>query len=50
MFVLEGDFGLELDSGLERLAPGEACFLDPGTPHRAKVLGSTRVRLVVLAL
>jgi quercetin dioxygenase-like cupin family protein len=50
MFVLEGDFGLELDSGLERLAPGEGCFLDPGTPHRARVLGSTPVRLLVLAL
>jgi len=50
MFVLEGSFGLDLDSGLERLEPGEACFLDPGTRHRATNLGSTRVRLLVLAL
>lgn len=50
MFVLEGSFGLELDGGLERLEPGEACFLDPGTRHRARNLGSTRVRLIVLAL
>lgn len=50
MFVLEGELGLELDGGLERLRPGEACFLDPGTRHRAQVLGPTRVRLVVLAL
>ena len=50
MFVLEGSFGLELDSGLEQLEAGEACFLDVGTRHRARNLGSTRVRLVVLAL
>ena len=50
MFVLEGSFGLDLDSGRERLEPGEACFLDPGTRHRAANLGSTRVRLLVLAL
>jgi len=50
IFVLEGSFGLELETGLERLEPGEACFLDPGTRHQARNLGSTRVRLVVLAL
>jgi len=50
MYVLEGSLGLELDTGLERLHPGEACFLHPGTAHRASVIGSTRVRLVVLAL
>lgn len=49
MFVLEGSFGLELDDGLQRLEPGEACFLDPGTRHRAKNLGPTPVRLLVLA-
>jgi hypothetical protein len=38
-----------LDSGLERLAPGEACFLDPGTRHRARNLGTTTVRLLILA-
>jgi quercetin dioxygenase-like cupin family protein len=50
MFVLEGSFGLELDTGLERLSPGQACFLDPGTRHRAQNLGPTPVRLLVLAL
>jgi len=50
MFVLEGSFGLELDGGLERLEAGEACFLDPGTGHRARNLGTNVVRLVVLAL
>jgi hypothetical protein len=50
MFVLEGTLGLTLDTGLERLEAGEACFLDPGTGHRACTLGTTRVRLVVLEL
>lgn len=50
MFVLEGSFGLELDTGLERLEAGEGCFLDPGTGHRARNLGAIPVRLVVLSL
>ena len=48
MFVIEGSFGLELDTGLERLDAGEACFLDAGTAHRACNLGPTQVRLLVL--
>ena len=50
LFVLEGCLGLELDSGLERLESGEGCFLDPGTRHRARNLGSAKLKLIALQL
>lgn len=49
MFVLKGSFELELESGVEQLGAGEACFVDPGTRHKARNAGATVVQLLVLA-
>ena len=49
MFVLAGTFELELEGGIETLQPGEACFVDPGTRHKARNGGSAVVQLLVLA-
>jgi hypothetical protein len=51
IYVLEGSLALELDGGvIERVEPGEACFLDRGTAHRACNAGNNRLILLVLAL
>jgi hypothetical protein len=49
IYVLEGSLALELADGVvERVEPGEACFLDRGTAHRARNAGSTTLLMFVL--
>jgi len=50
IYVVEGSLELILETGSERLTAGEACFLDPGTIHRALNPGQEIVHLIVLAL
>jgi quercetin dioxygenase-like cupin family protein len=51
IYVLEGELAFELDGGVvERIAAGDACFLDPGTGHQAFNPGDVAVRVLVLAL
>jgi quercetin dioxygenase-like cupin family protein len=50
IYVLEGSLELVMEAGRERLEVGEACFLDPGTGHRALNPGQEPARLIVVAL
>ena len=50
IYVLQGRFELDLEGGTERLGPGEACALDPGTTHRARNSGRETVLLLILSL
>jgi hypothetical protein len=49
IYVLEGTLELLLDDRTESLPEGEACDLEPGTPHRARNAGTGRLRLLVLS-
>lgn len=49
IYVVEGALTLELEHGTVRLERGDACVLDPGTPHRARNPGATPVELFVLS-
>lgn len=51
VYVLRGSLTLELeDDVVERIEQGEACFIDPGTAHRARNEGGEKLLLVVFAL
>jgi len=51
VYVLQGRLTLELaDKVVERIEQGEACFIDPGTAHRARNEDSEKLLLVALAL
>jgi hypothetical protein len=36
LYVVSGTLELELDDRVERIAAGEACWVDRGSPHRAR--------------
>ena len=36
MYVLEGVLEFTLDDRVERISAGEACWIDPGSRHRAR--------------
>jgi mannose-6-phosphate isomerase-like protein (cupin superfamily) len=36
LYVLEGVLELESDERVDRIAAGEACWIDPGSTHRAR--------------
>lgn len=43
IYVLSGELSLELAERVERFAAGQACWLDPGTEHRARNDGEVPV-------
>ena len=47
--VLGGVLELELQGSVQILRSGEACVLEPGTPHRAKNTSPEPVRLFVVS-
>jgi quercetin dioxygenase-like cupin family protein len=49
LLVLDGTLELELESGTERLAAGEAAVVDAGTRHRAANPTSAPARIFVVA-
>jgi mannose-6-phosphate isomerase-like protein (cupin superfamily) len=40
LYVLEGVLDIESDEHVERIATGEACWIDQGSTHRARNPGS----------
>ena len=43
IYVLSGELCLQLDERVERVAAGQACWIDAGTEHRARNDGEVKV-------
>jgi oxalate decarboxylase/phosphoglucose isomerase-like protein (cupin superfamily) len=49
IYVLEGVLELELDDRVERIAAGEACWVDRGSHHRARNPGAENTVVFIVS-
>src|SRR5262245_7489094 len=49
LYVLQGALELELDDRIERIAAGEACWLDGGSAHRARNPGDVPAVVLIVS-
>jgi quercetin dioxygenase-like cupin family protein len=49
IYVLSGVLELELREGTQRVAAGNGCWLDAGTPHRASNPGSQPADMIIVS-
>lgn len=49
IYVLEGVLELELDDRVERIAAGEACWIDRGSSHRARNPGAVNTVVFIVS-
>jgi glyoxylate utilization-related uncharacterized protein len=49
IYVLEGVLELQLDDRVERIAAGEACWIDRDSPHRARNPGTENAVVFIVS-